>query len=368
MRQRLAALGGVGVAAILVFLALWGGIAVKPVSAMERMAEAVRKATSYKCRETIKITYDFPKPGRPPVLEAVFTIYRQLPGAARSESTSLYHSWKGPGPEKTEVFPVGQPRIHIYHPAKTFRRYPPLRKGPYSSTFDRIEDLGRFSSQADRQLGTKEINGKQADGFEIDIKKIHPDARGSVAEIWLDRATSLPLFVRYHLRDLDSSTVCEVSDIQWNIDLDPKLFDPTPPEGYTDDTPKPPPLEKQVRDIVAALKIYAQASGGHYPTTDVDMLDTTEDLCRLLAVKEWPGGKREGNAGLAAKAIPGFDQMGSIRAYNPDPAYQGRTVSSTDNDKVLLRWKLDDGRYQVIFGDLHAETVTAERLRALEAK
>ena len=31
-------------------------------------------------------------------------------------------------------------------------------------------------------------------------------------------------------------------------------------------------------------------------------------------------------------------------------------------------WQLDDGRYEVIFGDLRAETVTAERLRALEAK
>ena len=98
------------------------------------------------------------------------------------------------------------------------------------------------------------------------------------------------------------------------------------------------------------------------------MLDTTEDLCRLLGVKEWPGGEKEGNAGLAAKAIPGFEQMGHIHAYNPDAAYYGKTVSSTHKDKVLLRWILDDGRYEIIFGDLHAETVTAERLRALEAK
>ena len=263
MRQRIAVLGGVGAAAMLGFFLLWGGLAAKPASAMEKMAEAVRKATSYECTETIKTTYDFPKPGRPTVAVAVYTIYRQLPGAVRSDETSSYHSWKGT--EKTEIFPVGQPSIYIWHPTKTFRRYPPLRKGPYSSTFDRLEDLGQFSSQADRQLGTKEINGKQADGFEINMKKMHPDARGSVAEIWLDRATNLPLFVRYQFRSLDNSTVCEDSDIQWNIDLDPKLFDPTPPEGYTDDTPKPPSLEDQVRDIVAAMKIYAQASGGCYP-------------------------------------------------------------------------------------------------------
>ena len=46
----------------------------------------------------------------------------------------------------------------------------------------------------------------------------------------------------------------------------------------------------------------------------------------------------------------------------------GNTVGPKDKGKVLLRWKLDDGRYEVIFGDLRAETVTAERLLALEGK
>jgi hypothetical protein len=60
--------------------------------------------------------------------------------------------------------------------------------------------------------------------------------------------------------------------------------------------------------------------------------------------------------------------MERIRTYNPDAAYYGKTVGPSDKDKVLFRWKLDDGRYQVIFGDLRAETVTAERLHELEGK
>jgi len=32
-----------------------------------------------------------------------------------------------------------------------------------------------------------------------------------------------------------------------------------------------------------------------------------------------------------------------------------------------MRWKVSDGQYRVIFGDLHAETVTAEVLAELEA-
>ena len=67
-------------------------------------------------------------------------------------------------------------------------------------------------------------------------------------------------------------------------------------------------------------------------------------------------------------AFTGLGEVISILAHNTDPAYNGKTVGPNDKDKVLLRWKLDDGGYEVIFGDLHAETVTAERLRALEAK
>jgi hypothetical protein len=51
---------------------------------------------------------------------------------------------------------------------------------------------------------------------------------------------------------------------------------------------------------------------------------------------------------------------------NKDPAYYGKTVTPKDADTVLLRWKLSDKEYRVIFGDLHAETVSPEKLAELE--
>jgi hypothetical protein len=49
-----------------------------------------------------------------------------------------------------------------------------------------------------------------------------------------------------------------------------------------------------------------------------------------------------------------------------DPAYYGKTVTPKDTDKVLMRWKVSENQYRVIFGDLHAETVTSEKLAELE--
>jgi hypothetical protein len=157
------------------------------------------------------------------------------------------------------------------------------------------------------------------------------------------------------------------SDIQWNVDLDPKLFDTTPPEGYKDVTPKPLALDEQVRQITDALRIYAEASGGHYSRdSQADGLKAAYERCKILGIR-WQH-ETEDELKVEKKVIAGYDLISHLQAYNPGAGYYGKTVGPKDKDKVLLRWKLDDGRYEVIFGDLRAEIVTAERLRALERK
>ena len=49
-----------------------------------------------------------------------------------------------------------------------------------------------------------------------------------------------------------------------------------------------------------------------------------------------------------------------------DPAYYGEIVTPDDLDQVLMRWKVSDNEYRVIFGGLHVETVTAGVLAELE--
>ena len=64
----------------------------------------------------------------------------------------------------------------------------------------------------------------------------------------------------------------------------------------------------------------------------------------------------------------GTQHVSKLEAEGKEPAYSGATVTAADSDKVLLRWKLDDGRCRVIFGDLRIEDVSAERLAELEAE
>jgi hypothetical protein len=49
-----------------------------------------------------------------------------------------------------------------------------------------------------------------------------------------------------------------------------------------------------------------------------------------------------------------------------EPAYYGDTVTVQDVQKVLLRWKISDDQYRVIFGDLSTMDVSTEKLAELE--
>jgi hypothetical protein len=269
----------------------------------------------------------------------------------------------------TAIRPAGKPTIRIDHRNKTFEREP-VRRDETLSTFDDLEILGRFSAEADRELGKKTINGKMARGFEIDMQKM--DSRRMApgrAEIWIDVESNLPVLVRYDgIRRREHVTTIEMKDIRWNIDLDPKLFDTTPPPGYVDATPQRT-LPETVAQITKSLAIYSEASGGRYPPDkEINSINMVDALCKMFGVEKFSGEATEGNEGKVAESIDGFRRIEEIQMYNVEPAYHGRSVGPSDNDKVLLRWKLDDGKYQVIYGDLRSEAVTAERLRELEGK
>ncbi len=49
-----------------------------------------------------------------------------------------------------------------------------------------------------------------------------------------------------------------------------------------------------------------------------------------------------------------------------ETVYYGDTVTVQDVEKVLLRWKISDNQYRVIFGDLSTLDVSAEELAELE--
>jgi len=117
---------------------------------------------------------------------------------------------------------------------------------------------------------------------------------------------------------------------------------------------------------------------GKYPENIIDIDGKT--VLRLAETSETPAAMRlkEEIKGLTEEQIDNklvdfwMPIRGLGRFYDmvaqdgKHPAYYGKTVTPKDADKVLLRWKVSDKEYRVIFGDLHAETVSPEKLAELE--
>jgi hypothetical protein len=58
---------------------------------------------------------------------------------------------------------------------------------------------------------------------------------------------------------------------------------------------------------------------------------------------------------------------GNLMKENKDAAYYGDTITLQDADKVLMRWKISDDQYRVVYGGLKVEDVSSEKLVELEA-
>ena len=362
MAQRTAI--GVGIAAVVTVALFWMGTPTPRASAMERLVQNIRQAKSYYV--TIDTEMKLPsEPGKTVPGTGTIKRYWRAPGSIRMEQSG------NPAdriPKRTEIFPAGKPGIDI-RPAQNVYFRKPARRGHRSPLF-LLDQLAGYAGQADRDLGTKKINGKTARGFEIDLKKIDPDTVHVPVEIWVDPEMNLPVQIRMAVGG-PMEQITTMHDFRWNVDLDPKLFDATPPPGYKDATPVPDSLEQQVEYIRQALSIYAELSGGHYPRVRAIYGDVTSyEMLQMIGIEGAPTAEQLRSAEYAKvqKATEGLGRLHGLFRENPDVTYYGQSVGTKDKIKVLLRWRLEDGRYEVIFGDLRAETVTAERLRELEGE
>ena len=130
----------------------------------------------------------------------------------------------------TAISLADKPGIMIDHQEKAYYPQPPSQ-----TPFRMLEKLADFTAKADRTLGDREIDGKKAHGFQIDMHKIDPRvSEGRSVEIWIDKDSHLPLEVKTSGGEAVDGLVNSerIESIRWNVELAPKLFDATPPKGY----------------------------------------------------------------------------------------------------------------------------------------
>jgi len=257
---------------------------------------------------------------------------------------------------------------------------------------DRLSYLKEILNTKHESMGRSIMDGIEVAGF----RTTDPNYKGPPvfrnlkeepqydAKMWVDVKTLLPVRIEYLTSDLDRRGtrmfLHQVEyDFQWDISVDPAEFEPPPiPDGYAIQDMFPELANEE--NAIGGLKQCVELLGNYPERIDFTYLWSESEKSETpaaLRVKE----ELKGLTGLDRdqKKLDALKPMRLLNKFylglagkfyigmaSKDPVYYGRTVTPKDADKVLLRWKVSDNEYRVIFGDLHAETVTPEKLAELE--
>jgi hypothetical protein len=100
-------------------------------------------------------------------------------------------------------------------------------------------------------------------------------------------------------------------------------------------------------------------------------------LANFLGGRGSAGGNIYQESRLFVKYLLGMDRnsRATVRSRyehlvqrGEDVVYYGDSVDPEDSNAVLMQWKVSDGKYKVLFGDLRVREVSAEELIKLQAQ
>lgn len=274
--------------------------------------------------------------------------------------------------------------IFVSHKEKTYDRF--IYDGPKLEFYkEEYNDphiiIKQILSCKHTSLGQSAIDGVTVEGFQTtDIAYGggffgQADRMGEPKKVdvklWVDVDTFLPVRLEEDIVTKKRGRICEVSyDFRWNVVVNPDDFEPNIPEDYRAPAGDIiiPAFDEET--AIKGLRLFADAVGKYPASLEGGALGREYREHAGFDPNSYKDLSDEERTRKTSEAIslgvPAFLYK-TLVEENKDPVYHGETVGPDDTDKVLLRWKLDDGQCRVIFGDLHADTVTADVMKRLES-
>jgi len=251
---------------------------------------------------------------------------------------------------------------------------------------DPREMIKQIMSSKYTELGRSVIGSKEVEGFQAaDPTVFNGFAQETNTILWVDVETWLP--VRTEIEYMSNDQVMAslvIDDYQWDIPVVASDFEPIIPEDFTSltrDAIKMPSFDEEA--ALEGLKIIAEIFG-QYPK-NLNLMDLIQMFFDLrergikgnkglmdagLTLKEEMNQMKSEHIQKAMEIFGTFQSLGmfymTLVEEQKEPIYYGESVGPEDADRVLMRWKISDNEYRIIFGDLSVGNVTAEELAALE--
>lgn len=402
------------VVACLVGLSLWrqtgSGIALADVLAQ------IEQIKVYRCQ--MSATFKSQDVNDKPIAQATMLISQTFGVKTNIE---LHHPFTG-----QDVLQ----EIYVLPPKRTITTLMPNEKKYSQMEFDEASFEGwqeendpgimvrRILECEHASLGRSTIDGVEVEGFQTtDPNYIHGSMGQVDIGVWVDVKTRLPVRIEMDKHEENKGQMhIVVCDFQWDVAVDAAEFEPVIPDDYTPGQPmlqmlprkKPAADEEAAKDqeaeekklamkaemgmkmlamsekavideeaVIKGLKLFAELGSGYPETLDMPIL--LNELARFVkgdrpstrvfreTIREMTDEEVMNYKLETAMSVQGLGRFYQTLVQDKkEPAYYGKSVTPEDADRVLMRWKVSDNEYRAIFGDLHAETVTADVLAELE--
>ncbi len=117
-------------------------------------------------------------------------------------------------------------------------------------------------------------------------------------------------------------------------------------------------LSLNEKDVIRGLGVWLELLDGRYPKS-LEPKVAIKQANSLLGAK-YGDGKQVNRDEVEGKTYDIFFASvfyDKILREKKDVAYYGHKITVEDSSKVLMRWKISDGRYRVIYGDLSIKDV-----------
>jgi hypothetical protein len=243
----------------------------------------------------------------------------------------------------------------------------------------------RFMESEYEELGSAVIDGIQVEGIVITdpavfggmYEKIH-------LEYWVDIVTGLPVQMKMDVTMAMGEKTMNMQmvthDFQMNIEIDPAEFVPDIGDDYTE-LPSMQMPKMDGSSAIESLKKFHEMAGVYPKNLNImnligELQEVGEEQMkeqRKVLENMAEEGRQAAIETIEQETIKDMMPIMSVGQFyirlvqeKRDPMYYGENVTPDDSDAILLRWRLDDGKYRVIFGDLDQKDVSAEQLAEWE--
>lgn len=267
----------------------------------------------------------------------------------------------------SSYFPPDGAMITIVPATKMYQRLEPMQGAgaPNANMLQGwLQLLKSSDGAADRELGTRTIDGRLCNGFELNGARFGlptgKDGKHTTFQLWVMPDSSLPVLMelRMPIPTLDGYVVAQYLDFEWNPDIDLGALTPPSPDGMNLINLTMPTLSDET--LVAALRSYADVAG-EYPAELNPSVTVATFVSKLMSSgKLGDPAAKEFQQQLSEQAMiigAGTGYFQGLYVQKLDPQYFGETVKPGDAASVLASWNAEGGGRRVIYGDLRIATV-----------